>query len=334
MSPLISIVMPVFDCQNTLERALLSIKRQNYPRLEVIFMDGKSRDKTMQVAGRHKALFKHIISEPDNGQTDALNKGFRLATGDVFCWLNGDDAFKDGALQHVAELFDANQDKNMVIGTSQRIYADGSKEVIAVGKNVLDMIGYRNGIDQPSCFWRADLHRKAGELDESYDFSMDWDWWNRLKKTAGDPVVTDKILSVYYFSDDNKTASQPEGNVREMYKVIKLYGPQNGELADAYLKLYEEFDLKGCYDNPPSAPMEVMEEWWKTLDELYKKFGKGPINAYNWNWCSKQVRGGKISAPSRKERIVRPFVRRIYTRPVLVRMIHRLWARSFFSKKS
>jgi glycosyltransferase involved in cell wall biosynthesis len=144
MPPLISIVMPTFNCEDTLERALLSIEGQDYPNLDVILMDGNSTDGTMAVAEQHSSLFSQMISEPDEGQTDALNKGFKLASGDVFCWLNGDDAYAEGALWHVARLFEANSDRNMVIGTSRRVYADGTEEVIPVAHDVLEQIGYRN----------------------------------------------------------------------------------------------------------------------------------------------------------------------------------------------
>ncbi|MEE9302409.1 MAG: glycosyltransferase, partial [Thiotrichaceae bacterium] len=130
MSLVISVVMPIFDCESTIERTLKSLAAQDYPHLEIILMDGKSRDHTMKIVKRYKSLFTHMISEADEGQTDALNKGFRLATGDIYCWLNGDDTFEEGALKHVVELFKANPNKNMVIGTSHRIYADDSEEII------------------------------------------------------------------------------------------------------------------------------------------------------------------------------------------------------------
>ena len=289
--PRISIVVPVFNSEATIERALQSLAAQNYPALEVIFVDGGSKDRTVELARRYDGLFSVFISEPDRGQSDAINKGFRLAGGEIFNWLCGDDAFQEGALHHVAEVFAANPWANMVVGTSRRVYADGSEQVLPVHPNLMEAIGYRNGIDQPSAFWRAELHRAAGEIDETMQIGMDWDWWCRLKAAGAKVATSDRELSLYYFPVTSKTSSEPEGNVQAMYGIMKRHGPFGGELADVYLRLYRDYDLKGCYDSPPSAPESLVKEWWAVLAELYKTYGRDYIDAYNWTWCSRQARG-------------------------------------------
>jgi len=289
--PKISIVLPVFNSEETIGRALDSILAQDYPALDLILMDGGSRDGTMAVAERYRSHFAHLVSEPDRGQTHALNKGFRLARGDVFGWLCGDDALQPGALHHVAGLLAANPDANMVIGTSRRIYANGDEQVLPLRPDLIERIGFHNGIDQPSAFWSAALHRQAGELDETMDIGMDWDWWCRLKAAGAKAVLTDRELSVYHFPEDSKTSSDPEGNVAAMYRVIKTYGPLNGRLADIYLHLYRNFDLKGCYDTPPTAPKLLQLRWVATLLWLYARYGREPIVSYNWTWCARQARG-------------------------------------------
>lgn len=289
--PKISIVMPVFDCEATIGRALESIVAQDYPALELILMDGGSRDRTLAVAETFKDRFSHFVSEPDRGQTHALNKGFRLASGDIFGWLCGDDAYQPGALKHVADLFTANPDANMAIGTSRRRYDNGDEQVLPLRPDLLERIGFHNGIDQPSAFWSADLHRAAGELDESMEIGMDWDWWCRLKAAGAKAVLTDRELSYYHFPEGSKTSTDPAGNVAAMYRVIKAYGPLGGRLADIYLHLYRDFDLKGCYDSPPSAPKLLQLRWAATLLWLYARYGRDLIAAYNWTWCARQARG-------------------------------------------
>ena len=295
--PRISIVVPVFNSEATIERALQSLAAQNYPALEVIFVDGGSKDRTVELARRYDGLFSVFISEPDRGQSDAINKGFRLAGGEIFNWLCGDDAFQEGALHHVAEVFAANPWANMVVGTSRRVYADGTEQVLPVHPNLMEAIGYRNGIDQPSAFWRAELHRAAGEIDETMQIGMDWDWWCRLRAAGAKAVLTDRELSWYHFPEDSKTSADPEGNVQAMYRVIKAYGPLGGRLADIYLRLYRDFDLKGCYDTPPSAPKLLQLRWAATLLWLYARYGREPIAAYNWTWCARQARGLPWHAP-------------------------------------
>ena len=289
--PKISIVLPVFNCEATIARALDSIVAQDYPALELILMDGGSRDATVTLAEGYREHFTHFVSEPDRGQTHALNKGFALASGEIFGWLCGDDAYQPGALHHVAETFARNPKANMVIGTSRRVYGDGSEQVLPLRPDLIERIGFHNGIDQPSAFWRAALHRAAGELDESMDIGMDWDWWCRLRAAGAEAQLSDRELSSYYFPEESKTSADPEGNVEAMYQVIKTYGPLNGRLADIYLRLYREFDLKGCYDTPPSAPKLLQLRWAATLLWLRARYGRELVAAYNWTWCARQARG-------------------------------------------
>jgi len=289
--PRISIVVPVFNSEATIARTLDSLVAQTYPELEAIFVDGGSQDRTVELAKGYGDLFSVFISEPDRGQSDAINKGFRLASGEIFNWLCGDDTYQDGALHHVAALFAANPGANMVVGASRRIYANGVEEVLPVDPNLMEVIGFRNGIDQPSAFWRSELHRAAGEIDEEMQIGMDWEWWCRLKAAGAKVATTDRELSVYYFPVTSKTSSAPEGNVQAMYSIMKRHGPFDGALADVYMRLYRDYDLKGCYDSPPSAPESLVKEWWADLAELYKTYGRDYIDAYNWTWCSRQARG-------------------------------------------
>ena len=289
--PKISIVLPVFNCEATIARALDSIVAQDYPALELILMDGASSDGTLEVAKRYESQFSHFVSEPDKGQTHALNKGFGLASGEIFAWLCGDDAYQPGALKHVAETFAGDPTTNMVIGTSRRVYADGSEQVLPLRHDLMERIGYHNGIDQPSAFWTASLHRAAGLLDEEMQIGMDWDWWCRLRAAGAQVSLTERELSYYHFPEDSKTSAAPEGNLQAMYKVVKTYGPLDGRLADIYLRLYRDFDLKGCYDSPPSAPKWLQLRWAATLLWLYARYGRDLIAAYNWTWCARQARG-------------------------------------------
>jgi glycosyltransferase involved in cell wall biosynthesis len=286
-----SIVVPVRNCEGTIERAISSILSQGWPDLELILVDGASDDRTVEIASRQRKHFTHFISEKDRGQTHAINKGFSLATGDVVNWLCGDDEFAKGALQRVAQIVGADGDFNMVIGGSCRFYGAVKQEVYLPRSDALDRIGYFNGIEQPACFWSGALHRKAGELNEMFHYAMDWDWWNRLKIAGARAAILPEVLANYYFSESNKTSSSPKGNLEESYEIIRQYGPLGGRLADIYMYLLERYDLAGCYDQPPVAPKDVMKEFWSDLSELKDIFGEEIIYSYNWNWISKQLRG-------------------------------------------
>jgi glycosyltransferase involved in cell wall biosynthesis len=290
--PRISVVMPSFNAAATIERALRSIESQRYPDLQVLCVDGGSTDGTVAVIERHAPLVSWWTSEPDRGAAHALNKGFRKADGDVFCWLNADDELAPGALHAVARELARHPEADVVTGGCVRFYADGSRCETAVPDWFVDQVALRDGLEQPSTFWTAAIHRKAGELDENYRFAFDWEWWNRLEACGARFVRVPEVLSHYHFSEENLTSRGAQGVVDEMYRVTKRYAPHRGRIADVYMLLYRWFDLRGYYD-PPRWKLP----WWRRVPfslarrALGLVYGRKAIEAYNWNWASKQVRG-------------------------------------------
>lgn len=288
--PKISIVIPCYNSVRSIEDTLLSLFAQDYDKTEIIVIDGGSSDGTVQIIEKYGNKIDYFVTEDDEGQTHAINKGFEVATGDIYNWLCADDHLKTGALSAVAKHAEKNQDSSIYIGYCKRIFPDGMSYITKPVKRVLDRIGYHNGIDQPACFWSAELHKKCGKLDEKYFHAMDWDWWNRLRLSGGNSVLVKKELAVYYFPEDSKTSTGGRRQMQEMYDIVKKYGPLNGALADLYLHLYENYDLKGCYDNPLLASKDLMYKRDFLISEMAMIFGEEYIYSYNWNFCSKQER--------------------------------------------
>src|SRR5215467_1765166 len=118
--PKISIVTPSFNHDGFIEEALLSVKKQNYPNLEHIVVDGGSTDGTLEILQRYGSQpgWGHLrwTSEPDHGQSDALNKGFRLAQGDIVGWLNSDDRYRVGCLQKIVQAFSTHSQADVIYG--------------------------------------------------------------------------------------------------------------------------------------------------------------------------------------------------------------------------
>lgn len=286
----ISLVVPSFNSAATIARTLESLRLQDYPALELFLVDGGSTDATLEIARPYLPLFKWWVSEPDRGQTEALNKGFRRASGDVFGWLCADDELAPGALRTVGRLFADHPEASVLTGGCLRKFADGTVVRTEPGPRTLERISYHNGMEQPSTFWRATLHRAAGELDEDMHLAFDWAWWNRLKLAGARLITTPEVLSHYYFSPTNKTSTGGTRVAKEMYQVIKKFGPLRGRLADIYFFLYSRFDLHGCYDNPPTPTR--LRRWCfrRVLKLLRVAFGEELIYSYNWNFASKQQR--------------------------------------------
>lgn len=288
----ISLVTACRNAGKTIERTLQSIEAQQYPALEYIIVDGGSTDDTLAIIERYRHIVAKVVSEKDKNVADAINKGFRYASGAIFCYLNADDCFKPGALARVARAFAENPSVDVVTGGCLRVFADGSELITQVPEHFLRLMSMRNDIEQPSTFWRASAHRRAGELDDSYFLAFDWEWWNRLQASGAHFLAIPDVLSVYYFTDDNLTSKAGRRVIDEMYRVTKRYGPWGGHIADVYRFLFRLFDMRGFYDIPfRELPRTKQWLFGGVLSVLCGVFGWDAITAYNWNWASKQVRG-------------------------------------------
>lgn len=290
--PRITLVTPSFNAEKTIERTLRSIEEQAYPNLQMICVDSNSTDSTSTIIERYRNIVSHVIYEKDKNVADAINKGFKLADGEIFCYLNADDALVSGALVCVARTFMSNPDIDVVTGACRRVFEDGSEVVTHVPENYLETLSIRNAIEQPSTYWRASVHHRLGRLDDSYQLAFDWEWWNRLHASGAQFKRIPDVLSVYYFSDDNLTSRAGYRVIDEMYRVTKTYGPFSGYIADVYCFLFRVFDMHGYYDQPfHQLPLAKRLLFGGTRLLLYMFFGKKAIDSYNWNWASKQVRG-------------------------------------------
>ncbi|MGY6275602.1 glycosyltransferase family 2 protein [Methylomonas sp. MgM2] len=290
--PRITLVTPSLNAEKTIDRTLKSIEQQQYPNLQLICVDGLSADGTISIIRSYSHIVSHLIIEKDKNVADALNKGFTLADGEIFGYLNADDALTSGALARIAQIFIDHPSVDVVTGACRRVYADGTECITQLPVDYLHVLSMRNGIEQPSTFWRATFHRRLGEFDDSFQLAFDWEWWNRLNATGAKFKAIPDVLSVYYFSDDNLTSRAGLQVIEEMYRITKKYGPLNGYMADIYRFLFKAFDMRGYYDRPfQYLPILKRLVFGGTLWFLCHVFGKQAITSYNWNWASKQVRG-------------------------------------------
>jgi glycosyltransferase involved in cell wall biosynthesis len=181
-SPLVSIVTPSFNQARYLESTLLSVLDQDYPNLEYILMDGGSTDGSVEIIRRYSDRLAWWISEKDRGQTDAINKGFANARGEILAWLNSDDTYEPNAVSEAVAFLQDHPEVGLVYGDANIIDENGR----IVGRFPAARTSYRRlrqgyvHIPQQSAFWRADLWRKVGPLDPAFYFAMDYDLWVRL----------------------------------------------------------------------------------------------------------------------------------------------------------
>jgi len=293
MPPRISIVLPNYNSAPTLERTLLSLQNQNYPNLQLIFMDSKSTDDSLKIVERYHTLFDKIIIEKDNGQADGINRGFAHATGDIFAWLCCDDELAPGALHHVAHLFEKNPHVDVVNGACDLRFPDGSSCLRTPDPDPWSKVAVQCCLEQPATFWRASLHKKLGKLNDRYNLAFDWDLWNRMRKARAAILQTDQTLAIYHFSATNKTGSAGRQFVNEASCILRQYGPYFGLIAPIYRFLYKHFDLHGCYDKPPTCTLLRSHMFIWTLAALRLLIGQRLLYLYNWHFASCQERGLK-----------------------------------------
>jgi glycosyltransferase involved in cell wall biosynthesis len=231
--PLISIVTPSLNQGIFIEETILSVLSQDYPSIEYILVDGGSKDATLDILKKYSDRIIWI-SEKDEGQAQAINKGLKMATGEIITYLNADDILLPGSLNMVARVFERNPDVKWVTGRS-RIIDDTSKEIrglITFYKNFLLKLGsinlffIINFISQPATFWRRSLLPSLGLMDEALHYTMDYDYWMRLWQRY-QPGIVHATLAGFRIHRNSKTNSSAHSNtwIKEERLVIQRHAP-------------------------------------------------------------------------------------------------------------
>jgi glycosyltransferase involved in cell wall biosynthesis len=188
-SPKVSIVTPSYNQAQYLEETIRSVLAQDYPNIEYMIVDGGSTDGSLEIIQRYADRLAWWISEPDQGQTEALNKGFAHASGEIYAWLNSDDTYLPGAVSEAVAGLLAHPEAAMVYGDANLI-DQGGKVIGQFPARQTDLRHLLRGsvhIPQQTTFFWGRLWKQVGPLDPTFYFAMDYDLWVRLAKIA--PLV-------------------------------------------------------------------------------------------------------------------------------------------------
>lgn len=229
MKPLVSIITPSLNQGKFIRAAIESVLNQDYEQIEYIVIDGGSTDDTLSILEEYKGRLTYI-SEPDEGQSNAINKGFRMAHGSIVAWLNSDDVYEPGCVSHAVELMEAQPQAALLYGEGYLI--DDRGEKIRAFEHTRDfslwaLIYIWDYIMQPATFFRADALREVGYLDESLNWTMDWDLWIRLA-LRHDVIYTPRFMACSREYADTKTSTGSQKRLTEILGLMRRYsGEEN-----------------------------------------------------------------------------------------------------------
>ncbi len=219
--PLVSIITPSYNQAGFLEATIKSVLEQDYPRIEYIIMDGGSTDGSVDVVQKYADRLTYWESVKDKGQTDAINKGFNRASGDILAWINSDDTYNPKAVGEAVKFLIEHPEIAMVYADCNFINEHG--EIIGkFASRQTDYAKLRRGyvhIPQQTMFFRSTYWKQLGPLDPSFYFAMDYDLWVRIAKQAPIQYLSGKTWANFRIHTSSKTNVNDERGWKEMLRV-------------------------------------------------------------------------------------------------------------------
>jgi glycosyltransferase involved in cell wall biosynthesis len=268
VSPRVSIVTPSYNQGNFLERTLLSVLFQNYENLEYIVVDGQSTDKSQEILAQYQPYIDRVIIEPDDGQADALNKGFKLCTGEIIAYLNSDDCYVHAeVISQVVEQFLQHPEADVVYG--QRYWVDAEGRLLRSDPYrpfSAEDFYLSDFIPQECSFWRRSAFEKIGSyVDSHYEFAMDYELFLRFLQQGATFLSVPYHFGLFRYYPDQKSAS--------LWKNRGL--PEIARLQQAYLgKTLKEAEMMSCNQrffygvDPETEPefFQFYERYWYAVN--------------------------------------------------------------------
>lgn len=223
--PLVTIVTPSFNQGRYLESTIRSVLEQDYPRIEYIIIDGGSTDESVTVIQKYSDRLAYWESQPDNGQAQAVNKGFERSGGEVLSWLNSDDLLAPGVVTRAVQILHNQPEIDVVYGRLARIDDDGG--IVPTPVLPKDRIEFSREhvigecvVNQPGAFWRRRIFDRIGLLDERLVYSLDYEYWIRMALAGAKFKRIDDVVAFFRLSTGSKTVGQTAAQAVEQFRTL------------------------------------------------------------------------------------------------------------------
>jgi glycosyltransferase involved in cell wall biosynthesis len=226
--PRLTVITPSYNQGAFIERTLKSVLDQGYPNLEYLVVDGGSRDQSVEIIDRYADHLAWWVSEPDDGQTDALNKALARATGDVVTYINSDDYYLPGAFNAAIEALEVHREAQWAVGAARFVDADGefmeTWHARAPGRHRHLWMLLPWSAPQPSSFWRRGVFEELGPFRRDMHYVFDTEFALRLAYAGHAPVIIDQELAVRVVHPEAKSWDRMPFE-REQKRFIELFSP-------------------------------------------------------------------------------------------------------------
>ncbi|MGH2307045.1 glycosyltransferase family 2 protein [Aliarcobacter sp. ERUVET-8] len=223
-----SIVTPTYNHKKYIDTTIKSVleNKKHYPNVEYIVIDGNSKDGTQDVVRSYGSEVDLFISEPDKGQSDAINKGFTHATGDIYAYINSDDYYYPETFKKVAKIFEENPDIDVVYGNCTFVTED--EQFYRYFTEIEPYSEYRlrsctDFIMQPACFWRKEIYDKCEGFTKDFHFGFDWEMWCRMAKHGAKFHYERELFAVNREFEETKTSTGGGKRLKELKQINNLH---------------------------------------------------------------------------------------------------------------
>jgi glycosyltransferase involved in cell wall biosynthesis len=268
--PLVSIVINSFNQAAFLEETIQSVLNQEYPRMEIMLVDGGSTDGSLEIIQKYADKFRWWVSEPDHGQADGINKGLSRARGELVAWLNSDDVYMPGAVAEAVRVWQDHREASLIYGDVVAIDENGKAlNRIKCGDYQLPELLTFHIINQPAVFINRQVLKIAGNLNASYDCLLDHQLWLRCAAIS-DTVYTKKVWAKARFHPGAKNVAQAEKFGEEAFRIVD-WCAKDKRTHDMYLMMGNRVwaganRIKGRYLLDAGKPRQAWNAYWRGME--------------------------------------------------------------------